>query len=113
MKQLLAIAIALLSAQPWFVQAASPVAEGKDLYSQFRCADCHGDDGKTAALTNAKTGAKTKVPQIAGMNPDDLFIKTKKFIESNSHEQVLQGCGEPPSHMQIKKISDYLATLPK
>jgi hypothetical protein len=25
----------------------------------------------------------------------------------------LQGCGEPPSHVQIKKMSDYLSTLPK
>jgi len=113
MKQKLAITVALFCAQSFAAYAGPNVSEGKDLYSQFRCADCHGVDGKNLSLTDAKTGAVTKVPLLASMNPDDIYTKTKKFIESRSHEQVLQGCGEPPSHIQIKKISEYLATLPR
>jgi cytochrome c553 len=79
--------------------------EGKALYAQYRCADCHGEDGK-------KVTSKGMVP-LAGMDPDDIYYKTRKFMESRSHEQVTAGCGEPPSSKQIKKISDWLATLPK
>ena len=101
----LSIVAALLCAQPFAAYAAPDVAEGGMLYQQFRCADCHGADAKKPF---GKYNAK-----LAGMNPDDIYMKTKRFVESRSHEQVLQGCGEPPSHVQIKKISDYLATLPK
>jgi len=113
MKLKLATAVALFCIQSFAANAGSNVSEGRDFYTQFRCADCHGDDGKTTSLKDAKTGAVTKVPLLAGMNPDDIYYKTKRFIESRSHEQVLQGCGEPPSHVQIKKISEYLATLPR
>lgn len=97
---------ATLCCVPVFAAHAAPsVAEGKGLFESFRCADCHGTDAKTSVTKNT--------PPLAGMNPDDIFLKTKRFIESRSHEQVLQGCGEPPTHVQIKKIADYLATLPR
>lgn len=105
MKQKLAIAAALVCAQSLAAQANPNTVEGKDLYGQFRCADCHGADAKKPV---GKYGAV-----LAGMNTDDIFSKTKKFVESKAHEQVLQGCGEPPSTIQIKKISDYLGTLPR
>ncbi len=101
----LLIAATLLCAQSFSVQANPNVNEGRELYSQFRCADCHGADARKPF---GKYGAV-----LAGMNTDDIYMKTKKFVESKSHEQVLQGCGEPPSSVQIKKISDYLATLPR
>lgn len=85
--------------------AAPDVSEGKSLFEQFRCADCHGADAR-------KRPAENVLP-LAGMNPDHVYLKTKRFIEGRAHENVLQGCGEPPSHLQIKKIADYLATLPK
>lgn len=105
MKHTLLIAAALLGAQSLVAQAGPNIAEGKDLYSQFRCADCHGADArKPVGKYNAV---------LAGMNTDDIFNKTKRFVETKAHENVLQGCGEPPSSIQIKKISDYLATLPR
>lgn len=109
----ISIAAAFLCVPTFSALAAPSVSEGKVLYEQFRCADCHGADGKNASQQDAKTGSVTKVPLLAGMNPDEIYSKTKRFVESRSHEQVLQGCGEPPSHAQIKKISDYLATLPR
>lgn len=101
----LCIAAALICVQSLAVHAGSEVSDGRDLYGQFRCAECHGADAKKPV---GKYGSV-----LAGMNTDDIFLKTKRFIESKSHEQVLQGCGEPPSHVQIKRISDYLATLPR
>lgn len=101
----LSITAALFCIPTFATQAAPDIFEGKALYEQFRCADCHGADAKTRPAKNA-------LP-LAGMDPDHIFIRTKRFIESKAHENVMQGCGEPPSHVQIKKISDYLATLPK
>ncbi|MDP2832546.1 MAG: hypothetical protein Q8Q28_04470 [Pseudomonadota bacterium] len=97
--------VATLCCAPSLTVHAANISEGEYLYKQFRCAECHGTDGKTSPAKNA-------LP-LAGMDPDHIFMKTKRFIESRAHEQVLQGCGEPPSHVQIKKVSDYLATLPK
>jgi cytochrome c553 len=85
--------------------AWADVSEGKALYSQFRCADCHGAD--------ARKSPGPGVQPLAGMNPDHIYTKTKRFIETRAHDNVITGCGEPPSTIQIKKISDYLATLPK
>jgi cytochrome c553 len=101
----LSIAAALVCVPAFAAQASPNVSEGQNLYSQFRCMDCHGADARKPV---GKYGAV-----LAGMNTDDIYMKTKKFVESKSHEQVLQGCGEPPSAIQIKKISDYLATLPR
>jgi cytochrome c553 len=98
--------IAVICAQAWVPQAnASNVGEGKVLYAQFRCADCHGDDGKKRPAEN--------VAALAGMNTDLIYTKTKRFVETRAHDNVLAGCGAPPSTIEIKKISDYLATLPK
>lgn len=102
----LPIFILLCWAPSLAVQASSGnIAEGKQLYDQYRCADCHGADAKVKPAKN--------VAQLAGMDPDHIFIKTKRFIETRAHDNVIAGCGEPPSTIQIKKISDYLATLPK
>jgi cytochrome c553 len=85
--------------------ASSSASEGKLLYEQFRCAECHGADAKASPAKN--------VPPLAGMNQDLIYTKTKRFVESRAHDNVIAGCGEPPSTVQIKKISDYLATLPR
>jgi cytochrome c553 len=104
MHQRITWTIALIGALSFSAQAnTGNASEGKLLYEQFRCAECHGVDGRTRPARN--------VAPLAGMNPDHIFIKTQRFIESRAHDNVLQGCGEPPSPIQIKKISDYLATL--
>lgn len=105
MYRTLSLAAALVCAQPLVSHAAPDIAEGRELYQQFRCADCHGADARARPGNN--------VAPLAGMDADHVFMKTKRFIESRAHDNVLQGCGEPPSHIQIKKISDYLATLPR
>lgn len=103
MRTQLPLLAALLCLQPAFVSA--DVSEGKTLYNQFRCADCHGEDAR-------KTPAPHTRP-LAGMNPDLVYTQTKRFVESRAHDNVITGCGEPPSTIQIKKIVDYLATLPR
>lgn len=79
--------------------------EGKQLYEDFNCASCHGAD--------AKTGKTVKTPRLAGMNVDDIYVKTKRFIESKVHDEVIKGCGETPNHIQIKRIAEYVSTLPQ
>jgi cytochrome c553 len=103
MNRTLPLIAALFCMQSAFVHADT--TEGKALYGQFRCADCHGLDAR-------KQVSKTSQP-IAGMNTDLIYVKTKAFIDSRAHDNVITGCGEPPSTIQIKKIADYLSTLPK
>jgi cytochrome c553 len=81
------------------------VAEGRQLYEEYNCGECHGADGKS--------GKTAKVPPLAGMRMDDIYLKTKRYIESSAHEDVLRGCGEVPNHVQIKRIAEYVATLPR
>lgn len=80
-------------------------SDGKTLYADFSCGDCHGADAKTVKTPN--------IPKLAGMNVEDIYLKTKRFVESKVHDDVLKGCGESPNHVQIKRIADYVATLPR
>jgi cytochrome c553 len=82
--------------------------EGKSLYENYGCAQCHGADAKN---TNKKG-----MRELAGFDLDDIYYRTRKFIEGRSHEQVVGNCGEPPSPKQIKQIkqiAEYLSKLPK
>lgn len=78
--------------------------DGKQLYEDYKCAGCHGTDGKT--------GKSSNIPKLAGMNVTDLQLGTKRSIESKSHDEVMKGCGEIPNPVQIKQISEYLSALP-
>ncbi|MDP1651180.1 MAG: c-type cytochrome [Rhodocyclaceae bacterium] len=81
------------------------IVDGRQLYTDFQCAQCHGAD--------AKSGNTATTPKLAGMNVDDIYVKTKRFIESKAHDDVIKGCGETPNHVQLKKIAEYVATLPR
>ncbi len=84
---------------------ASNNAEGKQLYVEYGCSQCHGADAKTS---NSST-----TPKLAGMNVDDVYLKTKRYIETRAHDSVWRGCGETPNHVQLKRIAEYVATLPR
>ncbi|WP_200375142.1 c-type cytochrome [Thiocystis violacea] len=86
------------------VQADSDLSEGRTLYASFMCASCHGMDGKT--------GAKEQVPPLAGMSSNDIYTKTTQMGINKTHEPAVAGCGEPPSSTDIRKIADYLASIP-
>jgi len=79
--------------------------DGRQLYVDFGCMHCHGEDAKA-------TGPKGLMP-IAGMSVNDLFNKTKKMIASKSHADAMAGCGSQPTDPEINKISAYISSLPK
>lgn len=79
--------------------------DGRQLYVDFGCMHCHGEDAKA-------TGPKGLKP-IAGMSVTDLFNKTKKMIAGHSHADAMAGCGSQPTDADIKKISAYISSLPK
>ena len=84
--------------------ASADTGEGKILYEQYGCARCHGAD--------AKTGRTPAIPSLAGMAADRIEQKVRRFSENLAHQDVLGGCGAPPTPGEIRKIAGYLATLP-
>lgn len=42
---------------------------------------------------------------------DHIEQKTGRFIENRANQDVLGGCGAPPTAGEIRKIAEYLATL--
>lgn len=84
---------------------SSSIAEGMQLYKDYQCGECHGADAKSSKTAN--------VPKLAGMNAHDLSAKTMKFLASRTHESVMKECGETPNNVQVKKISEFIAGLPR
>jgi cytochrome c553 len=96
MKKLFAtlIACGLLSA------GGAMANDGRRLYEEFQCANCHGVDARTEKTVN--------IPKLAGRNADEL--KTR-FMATKPHDEVMKDCGETPNHVQVKEMSQYLSTL--
>jgi mono/diheme cytochrome c family protein len=103
MKPRLSLALLLLSMQAAY--AVADAGDGKNLYAEFRCIECHGADARNAP-------AKDAVP-LAGMGAEDIYTKARRFIETRAHDNAVAGCGSPPSAAQIRQIAAYLAGLPK
>lgn len=74
--------------------------DGKSLYEEFQCANCHGVDARTEKTVN--------IPKLAGRNADELQIR---FLATKQHNEVMKGCGETPNHVQVKEMSQYLSKL--
>lgn len=103
MKPRLPLALLLLSMQAAY--AFADVGDGKDLYAEFRCIECHGADAR-------KSPAKDAAP-LAGMSAEDIYTKAKRFIETRAHDNAVAGCGSPPSTAEIRAIASYVAGLAK
>jgi len=78
---------------------------GEVLYNT-KCASCHGRNGKVSALNASK--------QIAGWSSE----KTEKILNGyktgtsgRSMKAIMQAQVKPLSKEEIKRISDYIATL--
>lgn len=82
---------------------AADTSEGKVMYEQYVCARCHGADAKGGTVNDA--------PSLAGLAADRIEQKVRRFIENRAHQDVLGGCGAPPTAGEIRKIAEYLATL--
>jgi cytochrome c553 len=79
-------------------------SEGKQLFDEYRCSSCHG--------RNAITGASPNVPALAGRNADELFVKSKRYIDAEPQNLAWKDCGQTPSYKDARTIAEYVASLP-
>lgn len=80
---------------------------GRLLYGDYRCAACHGADGRGSALD-------PKAKSIAGMNADHVVKTVNRLIIEGGHEDYAGGgCGATPNDAQVQAIADYIAGLPQ
>lgn len=101
----LSLAITLCAFPLLTAQAGNSPSDGQKLYENFKCSGCHGSDGKI--------GAKNRMPPLAGLSADRIYTKTLKMGIVNIHESAIEDCGTPPSSIEVRKIADYLASLPR
>jgi cytochrome c553 len=101
----LSLAITLCTLPLLTAQAGDSPSDGQKLYQSFKCAVCHGSDGKT--------GVKDQVPPLAGLPADRIYTKTLEMGIVKTHESALEDCGTPPSSSEVRKIADYLASVPR
>lgn len=98
------IAVALLVP---LAATANADADGKELFAYYRCAGCHGDDGRGSA-------ASPKAKPIAGLNDRRVLTALEGAIAKGGHEENMgSGCAETPSKAQMQAIADHVARLPK
>lgn len=83
---------------------ADEMNDGRIFYEQYACARCHGADAKTPRASD--------VPRLAGMAADRIEQNVRRFVENRAHQDVLGGCGAPPTAAEIRKIARYLTSLP-
>ena len=81
--------------------------EGKQLYDDFRCTACHGRDGKGAGATVKAAKA------IAGTQSEVTYESIMKMVGGASHDHSPGSCDVLPTRVQVKAISDYVASLPR
>lgn len=85
-------------------QAGESPSDGQQLYQNSKCAVCHGSDGQT--------GVRDQVPPLAGLPADRIYTKTLEMGIVKTHDSALEDCGTPPSSFEVRKIADYLASVP-
>jgi len=109
----LALGVALMGATTFSVAADRAQMDGEKLFAFHACSNCHGAQGNEPV--------SRLVPKLAGKNADELLTNAMKILrgETDSEEAKLmksavaysQACDAPPSEAEIKKITDWLATL--
>ncbi len=87
--------------------AAFANADGKELYAYYRCAGCHGDDGKGTSIN-------PKAKSIAGLESRHVLTSLEHSIAKGGHEDNMgSGCAETPNKAQMQTIAEHVAKLPK
>lgn len=84
---------------------AKLVAKGKDIYVEFKCNTCHGDDGK---------GKGSLFPVLGGQHKD-YIAKTlndlKTDVRKNDATMMMAPIAKKLNAKQIEAVAEYLATL--
>jgi cytochrome c553 len=84
--------------------AGEKLNDGKQLFDDYRCSSCHGKDAIKGTLPN--------VPTLAGRNADELFVKSKRYIDADPQNLAWKDCGQTPSYKDARAIAEYVASLP-
>ncbi len=90
-------------------QENAKAQSGKSLYLNKGCIACHGPEGKGVA--NIET---TPNPRLAGQNPTYLLnqlMALKSGARKGAMSPMMQPFAMMLSAAEMKKISDYLATV--
>lgn len=83
----------------------SDYSKGKNLYTEYGCAGCHGNDGAAPILP--------AYPKIAGQNEDYLvaqIIHIRDGVRNNGGSSYMKEAMGNPSDEEIREISAYLAS---
>ena len=93
------------------VPAAAPPAPPADvqaLLGKMNCASCHG--------ANFSSPIDASYPKLAGQHPDYLYVALKAYQTDQATvgraNAIMKGMAAPYSHAELKKIAQYLGSLP-
>lgn len=90
-------------------QAVTPPPAVADLLTKGGCAGCHG--------ANFSKPMDPSYPKLAGQHRDYLYIALKSYQEQGHStwgrgNAIMSGMAKPYSRAELKKIADYLGSLP-
>ena len=90
-------------------QAVTPPPVVAELLTKGGCAGCHG--------ANFSKPMDPSYPKLAGQHRDYLYIALKSYQEQGHStwgrgNAIMSGMAKPYSRAELKKIADYLGSLP-
>ena len=90
-------------------QVPQPSPAVAELLKRGNCQSCHGD--------NFSKPLDPSYPKLAGQHGDYLYVALKAYqIERNSaigrSNAIMAAQAKPFSHVELKQLADYLASLP-
>lgn len=90
-------------------QVSQPSPEVAELLKRGNCQSCHGD--------NFSKPLDPSYPKLAGQHGDYLYVALKAYqTERNSaigrSNAIMAAQAKPFSHVELKQIANYLASLP-
>jgi cytochrome c553 len=86
-----------------------PKADVAALLAKANCASCHG--------TDFNTPIDPSYPKLGGQYADYLYVALKSYqVDGNPRvgraNPIMMGMARPFTHAELKKLADYLASLP-
>ena len=86
----------------------APPADVQALLGKMNCASCHG--------VNFSSPIDAGYPKLAGQHPDYLYVALKAYQADQATvgrgNPIMRGMAAPYSHDELKKIAQYLGSLP-
>jgi cytochrome c553 len=87
---------------------AAPPADVQALLGKMNCASCHG--------ANFSSPIDPSYPKLAGQHADYLYVALKAYQTDRATvgrgNAIMKGMVAPYTHAELKKIAQYLGSLP-